>query len=169
VARLLSTAAPAATSAARGAAAPGLGKKAILGPRISNGGASGAANGGNRSVSSGPATFRVSSSGTNYQPGRLAAQASAVLAGHSPKPLPSAGIGRVAPVLAFPDLAACVSHVAGRRHPLLVDVARYRGHPAAIIVLPATNSAKSRVLVIAEGCTATTAHILATAPFPVSH
>ena len=140
---------------------------------MSTGGAGVPAGGSYHSASDGSAAIQVVSSGTNYQPARLAAQASALLAQFrqlapaTARPIPAAN-PRNGPISAFPALAACVSHVAGHQRPILVDVARYQGHPAAIIVLPATSGTKSRVLVLAEGCTGTSAPILATATLPTS-
>jgi hypothetical protein len=174
LARLLSPGSPAESSAAQGApAAPDITRKATA-PRMSTGGAGAAAGGSSHSVSGRSAAIQAVSSGTNYQPARLAAQASALLAqvgryapataGPAPAANPQSG-----PTNAFPALAACVSHVAGHQRPLVVDVARYQGHRAIIIVLPATPGGRRHAVVVAPGCTATTAHILTTVPLPASH
>jgi hypothetical protein len=112
-------------------------------------------------------------SGTNYQPGRLGAQAGAVLTGpnghSSAHPGPTKAAPRHHPSnILSPGLQACVAHVSGELRPLLVDLASYRGHPAAIIVLPATNGGAPRALVVPAGCTAATVQILATATLPRS-
>ena len=49
-----------------------------------------------------------------------------------------------------------------------MDLAKYQGHPALIVVLPATNGGQPHAQVVAPGCTATTADVLATAPLPRS-
>ena len=68
----------------------------------------------------------------------------------------------------FPDLRACLIHIGNGQHPLLVDLAKYRGHPALIVVFPPPNGGQPRALVVAPGCTATTAQVLATAqPAPL--
>jgi hypothetical protein len=122
-----------------------------------------------------PAPARVIRSGTNYQPGQLGAQASAVLTGLSPNAHSSASPGptKAAPQhrpgdILSPGLQDCVAHVSGQLRPLLVDLASYRGHPAAIIVLPAANSGAPRALVVPAGCTPATVHILAAATLPRS-
>jgi hypothetical protein len=110
-------------------------------------------------------------SGTRYQPGRLAAQVSAVLrrsrpgsSGRNTSPaFRSAGNSPAAS--AFSGLPGCLRHVAGRRHPLLVDVASYGGRPAAIIVLPGGQGGRL-VLVVGTGCSATSRDLLATATLP---
>ena len=115
----------------------------------------------------------VISSGTNYQPASLGAQASAVLKQLTPSAHSSA---RPVPTLApsqyqarlFPDLQACLIHIGNGQHPLLVDLAKYQGHPALIVVLPPTNGGQRRALAVAPGCTATTAQILATVQLPRS-
>jgi hypothetical protein len=118
------------------------------------------------------APAHIISSNTDYEPGHLGAQASAVIAalapnsGTPPRPTLATPPTRYAPL--FPNPQGCVAHVANGQHPLLVDEASYQGHPAMIIVLPATHGAPSKVLVIAPGCTSTTAHVLATATLPTS-
>ena len=179
VAQLL-TASPAVTGAASraapgGAAAPNIRVKGPV-PRMSAGGfnaapASGPASG----TGSSAGTFAplVISSGTNYQPATLAAQASTVLARLARSAHSSA---RPGPTLAprqnqaslFPHLQSCLIHIASGQRPLLVDLARYQGHPALVVVLPSTNGGQPRALVLAPGCTSTTAHVLATATLPAS-
>ncbi|HUL25543.1 MAG TPA: zf-HC2 domain-containing protein [Streptosporangiaceae bacterium] len=95
-------------------------------------------------------------SGTDYRSGQLPAQVGAVL-----KRYPAAALapGRVralptVPVSVFPRLAACVAHVAGGQRPRLVDIARYGGQPAAVIVVPVPGTATVRVSVVGPGCPA---------------
>jgi hypothetical protein len=95
-------------------------------------------------------------SGTDYRGGQLPAQVGAVL-----KRYPAAALapGHVkasptVPVAAFPRLAACVAHVAGGQRPRLVDIARYGGQPAAVIVVPVPGTATVRVSVAGPGCPA---------------
>ena len=114
----------------------------------------------------------VITSNTNYQPSSLGAQASTVLATlgiySGTHPGPALATPPTSYALLFPSPQACAAHVAPGLHPLLIDEAHYQGHPALIIVLPATHTTRSKVLVIAPGCTSTTAHILATATLPPS-
>ena len=111
------------------------------------------------------------SSGTNYQPGTLKSQVSAVLArfgqntAAGPAASPTASAPRNAPKSAAPRLPACVPHLTGGQRPLLIDQARYQGHPATVIVFP-ISSGTLQVLVVATGCTATTSHVLAAATLP---
>jgi hypothetical protein len=92
-------------------------------------------------------------SGTTYRAGQLPAQIAAVLKrypapGHVSAVPSAAGAGAAA----FPHLAECVSHVAGGRHPRLVDTARYGSQPAAVIVVPVPGTATVRVSVVGPGC-----------------
>ncbi len=153
---------------ASGVAAPDASQEGRGLPRMSTGGIRSVPGGAAPSAVSGP--VRVVSSGTNYQPARLAAQASALLNEPAPNTHSPANLG---PTPAnppsstlFPDLQACVAHVAGAQHALLVDVARYDGHSAAIILLPAPPGGHPRAVVVAPGCTANTAHVLATTTLP---
>ena len=115
----------------------------------------------------------VISSGTNYQPASLGAQASTVLnrmkhaAPSSPKPFRTLAPSQEGTSL-FPHLRSCLAHVSSGQSPQLVDQSYYLGHPALIVVLPGANGGRPHALVVAPGCTAITAHILATAPLPHS-
>lgn len=168
VSRLLSASPENTAGAASSGAGPGVRSGRAL-PSMSGGSRPAAGTFGGAT-----ATARVVTSGTDYQRARLAAQASAVLvefgpgvhASASPAPSMAAAPNQLANL--FPDLQPCVAHVAAGQHPLLVDVAQYQGHPALIVVLPAINGGRPRALVIARGCTATTAQVLATATLPRS-
>src|SRR5262249_53209560 len=106
----------------------------------------------------------IVSSGTNYQPGRLKAQVSAVLTQHgvsASAPTGSRGSPAESAASAAPG-PACVRQVTGGQHPLLVDLAKYQGRPATVIVIPGANSGTLRALVVAGTCTATTGRVLAT-------
>jgi len=63
---------------------------------------------------------------------------------------------------------ACVPHVTGGKRPLLVDLAKYRGRPATVIVIPGATSGTLRALVVAGRCPAATGRVLATTTFPGS-
>jgi hypothetical protein len=52
----------------------------------------------------------------------------------------------------FVNLAACVDHLAGGAQPLLVDLAYYGNHPAAVIVVPGPGAARLHVWVAGPGC-----------------
>jgi hypothetical protein len=174
VAQLLSGGSSALNGAAsRTGAAPNIKVKGP-GPRMSADGLNAAPASGSSSSHRSSADIMaplVISSGTNYQPRSLGAQASTVLkqlapgTHSSPEPLPAVAPSQDQARL-FPHLQACLIHIGKGQRPLLVDLAHYLGHPALIVVLPATNGAQPRALAIAPGCTATTAHILTTAPLP---
>jgi hypothetical protein len=175
VLRLLSPGRASETSAGLGAEgaprAPGATRPALPGM---SGGVGAPAGGTVHAPAIGTAIGQVVSSGTNYQPGRLGAQASTVLAqlGPAAHASPAPSRSRAAPqnhlATAFPALPACVARVARGQRPLLVDVARYQGHPAAVIVLRAAPGGRPRAVVVAPGCSGTTARVLATAALPGS-
>ena len=58
-------------------------------------------------------------------------------------------------------LAGCVKLIAGGAQPRLVDVARYRGQPASIIVLPLAGGMLDQVWVVGAGCSATSRDVVA--------
>jgi hypothetical protein len=100
------------------------------------------------------ASLPLVASGTRYRAGQLPAQVAAVLKrhpahGHIGAAPPAAGAAGAA---AFPHLAECVSHVAGRQRPRLVDIAHYGTRPAAVIVVPVPGTAKVQVTVAGPGC-----------------
>jgi hypothetical protein len=165
VARLL-TGSPEATTSAGPVGAPAsraVGKAPAL---PSNG----------RSVSGGQGAAGASApqplvvgSGTNYQPGRLEAQVSAVLARHGRHAAAGPGPSPANQAAAsLPSTLACVPQVTGGKPPLLVDLAKYQGRRATVIVIPGATSGTLRALVVAGGCTATTGHVIATTTFPRS-
>jgi len=98
-----------------------------------------------------PAGLPLVASGTRYRAGQLPAQVAAVL-----KRFPASGHIGAAPaaagVAAFPHLDQCVSHVAGRQRPRLVDLAHYGTQPAAVIVVPVPGTADVHVTVAGPGC-----------------
>ena len=108
-------------------------------------------------------------SGTNYQPGQLPAQVGAVLKRY---PASQGSPGRptvaspVSPESAFPQLSACVSHLAGGQRPRLVDIARYGTRPAAVIVVPVPGTATLRVWVVGPGCTGQGGDVIARFSMP---
>jgi hypothetical protein len=148
------------------AAAPNIKKGPGPIPRMSAGG------GFNSPPGGGILAPLVIASGTNYQPATLGTQASTVL-GRATSGADSSARA-AGPTLApsqrqaslFPHLQSCLIHIGNGQRAQLVDLAKYRGRPALIVVLPSPNGGKSRVLAIAPGCTATTANVLAKAPLP---
>jgi len=114
-------------------------------------------------------TARIVSSGTNYQPGQLKTQVSAVLTQHRAGASAAAGFSQAnQPTASAPPVPACVPHVTGGKRPLLVDLAKYRGQPATVIVIPGATSGTLRALVVAGTCSATTGRVLARTTFPGS-
>lgn len=61
-------------------------------------------------------------------------------------------------------LSGCISAVGPGRTVLLVDVARYEGKPATIIVFGSTTTSQAEVVVAADTCSATSPDVLARAP-----
>jgi len=164
VAKLLSGS-PGSGTASSGAAAPNISAKGA--PQMSAGGLRAPATGSGASggaVGTAP-TARVVSSGTNYQPGRLTSQVSAVLTRNGASAAEGAGPSP-GNLRTSPRPPACIPQVTGGKRPLLVDLAKYQGRLATVIVVPAGRSGTLRVLVIAGGCTATKSHILATTTLP---
>ena len=101
---------------------------------------------GEKVPSSQNAGFAVTESGTRYQPGALARQVRARLAGTGPStPAASEPVPEIAPSAA---LAGCVDRLTGNVAPSLVDRATYAGRPAYVIAVP------GRAWVVGLGCTA---------------
>ena len=112
----------------------------------------------------GPAArLPVVHSGTRYRTGLLAAQVQSVLRRFAaPAPEPSAHVpGPVAAPAGFRQLTACVSRVAGAATPRLVDIASYRGHPVAVIVVPVPGSPTVRVWLVGMACPARGGDVIA--------
>jgi hypothetical protein len=104
------------------------------------------------------------SSGTNYLPAQLPGQVARVLAQYAPNPPGLNSPAHSAPAPAFGEfryLPACVRRVTGGRRPALVDLARYRGRPAAVIVVRGGGPGMTQVWVVGEGCSATVSDVLA--------
>jgi len=100
----------------------------------------------------------VISSGTNYQPGQLRAQAIAVAHRYA------AAVGKagttVQPSRDNNSIAGCLQSVAGGRRGLIVDQATYQGRPATVIIFPATGGAGGLVWVVGPRCSASTSDII---------
>ena len=164
VTRLLTANPESATSASAGSeAAPAAGGHGAASEKTAGGaGFPGAAG------NSAPAG-RIVSSGINYQPGELKTQVRAVLAQHRASAGAATGSAPAyQPAASAPPVPACVPHVTGGKRPLLVDLAKYRGRPATVIVIPGATPGTLRALVVAGTCTATTGSVLATTTFPGS-
>jgi hypothetical protein len=162
VARLLTANPGSATSAGGGGEAPpGVGGNASHAP-------AGGLRAPSAAGSSAPAAGIVSS-GTDYQPGQLKTQVSAVLTQHRASASAPTGFSSAnQPAASAPPVLACVPHVTGGKRPLLVDLAKYRGRPATVIVIPGATPGTLRALVVAGPCTAATGRVLAATTFPGS-
>ncbi len=122
-------------------------------------------------------TIRAVQSHTNFVAARLRAQAISALNAadaldkFAPQPWPrtstrltasAAGLaasGGPSPI----QLAGCVRLIAPGRTVLLVDIARYQGKPAAVIVTGATVVSPAEAWVVGSSCSATTKDVLAEA------
>jgi hypothetical protein len=116
-------------------------------------------------------------SGTNYKSGTLASQAERALSaqrkstaaapaqvngslstfGAAGQPTPSAS---ASPATA--KLQGCVDRIAAGRRVLLVDIAKYQGSPATIIMVSTGASGRAKVYAVGSGCSASASDILAT-------
>jgi hypothetical protein len=128
-------------------------------------------------------------SGTNFVPERLAMQVSTVLSqaeakrGAAPDLAPNAtsaaagnsshasptypGTSQYGP-LAAATLAACVGRIAAGDRVLLVDVARYQGGPATVIVTALPGTTASRAWVVGPACSGSRRDVLAQREIPAS-
>jgi hypothetical protein len=103
------------------------------------------------------AVLPLTRSGTDYQPGQLAAQVEQVLSRH---PVSAAAPGDFRQ-LQRSGLDGCVSSLTGGAWPRLVDQARYQGRPATIIVTAGAGGRPGQVWVVGTGCSATSRHVIA--------
>ena len=118
------------------------------------------------SPAQGSGTFTVTRSGTTYHPRAFSHQAATVMA-HSSTGLIRPGSQPGGSRRPSPALTGCVTSVvgAGRAGEVkLVDQARYRGHPATIIVVTASATQPAEVYV--ARCSGSRAVVLARAPLP---
>jgi hypothetical protein len=96
--------------------------------------------------------FKVARSGTDYRSGTLGEQVGGVVAGDR----------NLRAEAAAPDtrLRGCVTGVAGRQAPLLVDQARYEGKPAIIIAASGDEPGKRNIWVVGPDCSPQAHHLL---------
>jgi hypothetical protein len=111
---------------------------------------------------------------TNFRPDQLQKQAEAALvtaratrikaaAGDVTTPFPMAAGAAPSSVA---QLSKCVSHVAGGRNVLLVDLAYYQGKHATIIVVGTAPSGPGTIYAVGGSCSASNKDILAQRPLP---
>jgi hypothetical protein len=132
-------------------------------------------------TSAGPASFRPVASADNYRPGHLTAQVASTLvrfgqlhAAEEPatrtiqtatpgtSPAATGSFGGV-PVGV---IEGCVNRVAAGHRVLLVDLARYRGERATVIVISGPAPASDHLWVVGPGCSALSSDVLAQADLP---
>jgi hypothetical protein len=65
---------------------------------------------------------------------------------------------------AWTRIAGCMKAVADGRMVLLLDLAKYEGQPAMIVVLGSTVTSQAEVIVTTNGCSATSPNVLTRAP-----
>jgi hypothetical protein len=114
-------------------------------------------------AASGPAAFVPVSSGTDYTAGRFGSQVRAALAR-----FPS-GSGARRPAVgeqgqSSTALSGCVTAVTGGERARLVDLARYQGRAAIIIVVSARAPAPARAWAVGRDCSAVRPDVMAQIP-----
>jgi hypothetical protein len=97
------------------------------------------------------AAFPAARSGTDYTAAKLGDQVSAQLTKSRTAKAPST----TQDFAATQQLSGCVRRVTQGRTPMLVDVARYEGRPATLIVVPAVAADRLDVWVVGPACSAT--------------
>ncbi len=136
-------------------------------------------------TSAGPASFTPISTGTNFQRQGLASQArKAMLAGPNKPAMmgPAASAGRTPGQhesatglqsfggMTVASLRGCVMRISAGRQVLLVDIDRYQGRPATVIVVAAAagGTSGSRVFVVGPGCSGSDSDLITSASLPGS-
>lgn len=115
------------------------------------------------------ATIRPVRTGTDYQLAQLAGQAAAAMSqisGTTPLGIRAGPNMTTVPSAQSARLSACVSRVAAGRTVLLVDIARFGGTPATVIVTAARGAGAEQVWVVGQGCSASGSDVLAHRPLP---
>jgi hypothetical protein len=125
----------------------------------------------------GEASVTAVMTGTDFAPGRLSVQVATQLARHGPGSARVAGPNATAPPatqgpatagrqpatfghMAVADLAGCVNRIAAGDLVLLVDVARYQGGPATVIVTQPSAGGPEQIWVVGPGCSASRSDVL---------
>jgi hypothetical protein len=104
----------------------------------------------------------IVNSRTNYESGQLRAQAAHVADTTSiSSPGGKAGSTTVQPSGISSALAGCLQQVAGGLHGLIVDMARYDGRPATVIIAPSLGGRAGHVWVVSPPCSASPPHVIA--------
>ena len=106
---------------------------------------------------SGTLSGQVAAQLARYRPGSPVAGPEAPSATHVPAVAgPSATFGH----MAVTDLAGCVNRIAAGDLVLLVDVARYQGGPATVIVTQPPAGGPEQIWVVGPGCSASRSDVL---------
>ena len=108
--------------------------------------------------------FAVVHSNTLYQRGRLPAQALSVVQRYGSKVLSPGRVGDM-PMEGLggnSSLQGCLRQVTHGQQPLLVDMARYQGRPAMVIIATESGGAVGQVWVVSPGCSSTNGEVMAT-------
>ncbi len=108
--------------------------------------------------------FTIVGSGTNYLPPQLRVQALSVAQRYGGT-VPSAGkTGEMPmqPSRANPSLPGCLHRVTGGQQPLLVDMARYDGRSAIVIIATESGDAVGRLWVVGMGCSSADGEVITT-------
>ena len=129
-------------------------------------------------------SFVPVTTGTDFGPASLAAQAGSTLSqvrgaraapvpgstsglmNPGAAPAPSASSARQFSGIPVPRLEACVTRIAAGSPVLLVDVARYQGRPATVIVTGPAGSAGQQVWVVGSACSSSRGDVLAHQSMP---
>ena len=149
------------SSASRTSASAPAARQPISGPNQSASAASGGALPQRRYLRAGHQYVPLVASGTNYAPATLTGQVRYTLAQYGPlaRSGPSGANSPLAssppePFLDIPvsTLTGCITRIAAGQQALLVDVARYQGRPAIVIVTRASAGGPEQVWVVGRGC-----------------
>ena len=118
-------------------------------------------------------TIRTVSSNTNFEPSKLSAQVVAAVGaarqrgavGFSGPAVPAASAGanatdKTVGPSSTNALPGCLDRIVGNQTVLLVELARYTGRPATIIVTAASTTQSAQVWVVAPACSASHPDVL---------
>lgn len=109
---------------------------------------------------------QVASTGPGIFSAEPSAAASAAPSGVPGPTSPTAGKATVVSGFSVPQLQACLTRLAAGRIVLLVDIARYRGKPAAIVILQAPSANDFDVVVAGLSCSSSVSDIITQARVP---
>jgi hypothetical protein len=95
-----------------------------------------------------------------YGRGAMTAGPEATTPGTTRGPAATGGRSATFGHMVVSDLAGCVNRIAAGDHVLLVDVARYQGAPATVIVTKPTGDSPEQIWVVGAGCSASRTDLL---------